>query len=53
MAKNENRITVKLRSTESGHVYTTVKNKKNDPARMELMKYDPTLRRHVSYKESK
>lgn len=54
MAKKKgDRIVVKLRSTESGHTYTTEKNKRNDPGRMELRKYDPTLRRHVLYRETR
>ena len=53
MAKKGNRIVVKLMSTESGHMYITFKNRRNDPQRMELKKYDPLLRRHVLYRESK
>lgn len=55
MAKKsgENRIVITLRSTESGHTYTTVKNKRNDPTRIELKKYDPVQRKHVTYKETK
>jgi large subunit ribosomal protein L33 len=52
-AKKGNRIVIKLRSTESAHTYTTLKNRKNDPNRLELRRYDPTLRRHVTYRESK
>jgi large subunit ribosomal protein L33 len=52
-SKKGNRIVIKLRSTESGHTYTTMKNRKNDPARLELRRYDPTLRRHVAYRETK
>jgi large subunit ribosomal protein L33 len=51
--KKGDRIVIKLRSTESGHVYTTEKNKRSDPARLELRKYDPTLRRHVLYRETR
>ncbi|MEB3221095.1 MAG: 50S ribosomal protein L33 [Candidatus Sericytochromatia bacterium] len=47
------RITIKLRSTESAHQHVTTKNKKNDPERLELKKYDPTVRRHVLYREAK
>lgn len=55
MAKksSENRLVITLRSTESGHSYTTTKNKRNDPTRIELKKYDPVLRRHTLYKEAK
>jgi large subunit ribosomal protein L33 len=52
-SKKGNRIVIKLRSTESGHTYTTMKNRKNDPNRLELRRYDPTLRRHVAYRETK
>jgi large subunit ribosomal protein L33 len=51
-AKKGNRIVIKMRS-ESGHTYTTTKNRKNDPARMELRRYDPKLRRHVAFRETK
>ena len=47
------RIQVKLRSTESGHMYLTSKNRRNDPQRLELKKYDPFVRRHVIYRETK
>ncbi len=52
MAKknSENRLVITLRS-ESGHTYTTTKS--NDPARMELKKYDPRVRQHVVFKETK
>ncbi len=53
MAKAEVRIYVRLKSTESAHCYSVQKNKRNDPDRMELKKYDPVLRRHVVYKEEK
>jgi len=52
-SKKGNRIIIKLRSTESGHTYTTTKNRKNDPNRLELKRYDPLVRRHVVYRESK
>jgi len=53
MAKKENRIIVTLRSTESPYTYTTTKNKSKTPGRMQLRKYDPVVRRHVLFKESK
>ncbi len=40
-------------SAGTGHYYTTTKNKKNVPDKMELKKYDPVVRKHVMYKESK
>lgn len=53
MAKKGNRIVVKLRSTESGHMYITSKNRRNDSGRLELKKYDPIVRKHVVYRETK
>ncbi|MEM9775120.1 MAG: 50S ribosomal protein L33 [Chloroflexota bacterium] len=54
MAKKKGaRIVVKLKSTESGHQYVTTKNRRNDPQRIELKKYDPLVRKHVLYRETK
>lgn len=45
---------IKLVSTKSKHFYTTIRNPKNAAGKkIELMKYDPTLKQHVLYKESK
>ena len=46
----------KIRLTSSagtGHFYTTDKNKKNTPEKLEMKKYDPVVRKHVMYKEAK
>ncbi len=40
-------------SAKTGHYYTTLKNKRNTPEKMEMKKYDPVVRKHVMYKESK
>jgi large subunit ribosomal protein L33 len=40
-------------SAGTGHFYTTSKNKKNTPNKIEMKKYDPVARKHVIYKESK
>ncbi|HVU12725.1 MAG TPA: 50S ribosomal protein L33 [Phototrophicaceae bacterium] len=53
MAKKGNRLLVKMRSEESGHMYYTQKNRRNDQGRLELKKYDPIVRRHVIYRETK
>ena len=53
MAKKGNRIKIKLQSSESAHFYYTTKNKQKTPARLELNKYDPVVRKHVKYKETK
>ncbi|MGA1211737.1 MAG: 50S ribosomal protein L33, partial [Burkholderiaceae bacterium] len=33
--------------------YTTTKNKKTMPEKMEIKKFDPVARKHVMYKEAK
>ncbi len=40
-------------SAGTGHFYTTDKNKRNTPDKMEMKKYDPVVRRHVIYRETK
>lgn len=53
MAKT-NRDKIKLVSTaDTGHYYTTTKNKRTHPDKMEVKKFDPVVRKHVVYKESK
>ena len=45
---------IKLESTAgTGHFYTTTKNKKTMPEKMEIKKSDPKVRKHVAYKETK
>ncbi len=45
---------IKLRSTAgTGFTYVTRKNRRNDPDRMVLRKYDPRARRHVDFKEER
>jgi large subunit ribosomal protein L33 len=53
MAKR-GRDLIKLESTAgTGHFYTTTKNKRTKPEKLEIMKYDPIARKHVLYKETK
>ena len=53
MAKG-NRIIIKLVSEEgTGFFYTTMKNKKTSTGKLRLKKYDPKLRRHTWFKETK
>jgi len=33
--------------------YITKKNRRNDPDRISLRKYDPIIRRHVEFKETR
>ena len=37
----------------TGHFYTTDKNKRTMPDKLEMKKYDPVARKHVIYKEAK
>ncbi len=40
-------------SAGTGHFYTTTKNKRTKPEKIEIKKYDPVVRKHVVYKEGK
>lgn len=45
---------IKLESSAgTGHFYTTTKNKRTMPDKLEIKKYDPVARKHVPYKETK
>ena len=52
MASKRDKIRL-VSSAGTGHFYTTDKNKKTTPAKMEISKYDPVVRKHVAYKEAK
>jgi large subunit ribosomal protein L33 len=51
--KGEGCVHIEMESEESGHKYHTIKNKRKNPERIELRKYDPIVRKHVKYKEAK
>ncbi|MHA6759453.1 50S ribosomal protein L33 [Streptacidiphilus sp. PAMC 29251] len=54
MARNELRPIVKLRSTAgTGYTHVTRKNRRNDPDRLTLRKYDPRVREHVLFREER
>jgi large subunit ribosomal protein L33 len=45
---------VRMNSTAgTGHFYTTDKNKRTTPDKLEMKKFDPVVRKHVIYKEGK
>ena len=45
---------IKLRSTAgTGYTYVTRKNRRNNPDRIVLSKYDPVVRKHVEFREGK
>ena len=48
------RPVIKLKSTAgTGYTYVTRKNRRNDPDRLVLTKYDPRIRRHVDFREER
>ncbi|GAA3052180.1 50S ribosomal protein L33 [Streptomyces olivoverticillatus] len=67
MARSELRPVIKLRSTagtvpqalgfaragEAPTTYVTRKNRRNDPDRLELRKFDPVVGRHVVFREER
>ena len=43
---------IRMNSTAgTGHFYTTDKNKRTMPDKLEMKKFDPVARKHVIYKE--
>ena len=40
-------------SAGTGHFYTTTKNKRTMPEKLEMKKFDPVVRQHVTYKDAK
>ena len=45
---------IKLESSAgTGQFYTTTKNKRTTPDKMDVKKFDPVARKHVTYKETK
>lgn len=53
MAKGVREKIKLVSSAGTGHFYTTTKNKRTKPEKLELKRFDPVARRHVIYKEAK
>ena len=53
MAKGVREKIKLVSSAGTGHFYTTTKNKRTMPEKMEIKKFDPVVRQHVIYKEAK
>jgi large subunit ribosomal protein L33 len=52
--KSETRPVIRMRSTAgTGYTYVTRKNRRNNPDRLTLRKYDPIARRHVEFREER
>ncbi|AEI10021.1 MULTISPECIES: 50S ribosomal protein L33 [Corynebacterium] len=54
MARNDIRPIIKLKSTAgTGYTYVTRKNKRNNPDRLTIKKFDPVVRKHVEFREER
>ncbi|MCK6526658.1 50S ribosomal protein L33 [Myxococcota bacterium] len=52
MASKRDKIKL-VSSAGTGYFYTTTKNKKTTTDKLQFKKYDPVVRKHVLFKESK
>ena len=52
MASKRDKIRL-ISTANTGHFYTTSKNRTNTPDKLEFKKYDPVVRKHVIYRETK
>ena len=53
MAKSAREKIKLVSSAGTGHFYTTSKNKRTMTEKLEMKKFDPVVRKHVMYKESR
>ena len=54
MARNDIRPIIKLKSTAgTGFAYVTRKNRRDNPDRIVLKKFDPVVRKHVEFREER
>lgn len=53
MAKNIREKIRLVSGAGTGHFYTTTKNKRLHPEKVEYTKFDPVARKRVPYKEAK
>ena len=54
MAGNTKRTIIQIESSAgTGYRYTITKSKRLHPERVEYKKYDPIVRKHVMFKETK
>jgi large subunit ribosomal protein L33 len=54
VAGNSKRDIIQIESTAgTGYRYSIMKNKRLHPDRVEYKKYDPVIRKHVVFKETK
>jgi large subunit ribosomal protein L33 len=51
---SKGRDKIKMESSAgTGHFNTTDKNKRTTPDKLKMMKYDPKVKKHVMYNETK
>jgi large subunit ribosomal protein L33 len=54
MAKSKTSLTIKMLSTaDTGYFYVMKKNPRTQTEKMVMRKYDPVVRKHVEFKETK
>ena len=53
MASNVREKIRLVSSAKTGVFYTTIKNKRNNPEKLVMKKYDPVAKKHVEFKEAK
>lgn len=54
MAKKRSFSVIKMLSTaDTGYFYVAKKNPRTKPEKFEMRKYDPVVRKHVLFKETK
>ena len=53
MAKSQRQVIMLESTAGTGYRITTYKNKRNTPAKLQLMKYDPIVRKKVEFVEKK
>lgn len=53
MAKPSTQLIKLVSTADTGYFYVTRKNTRTTTEKIELRKYDPVARKHVTFKESK
>ena len=53
MAKPTTQLIKMVSTADTGYFYVTKKNTRTKTEKLEMRKYDPVARKHVTFKESK
>ena len=51
--KKSAKVVIKMHNPETGFFYCKTKNSKNSTGKMKMRKYDPRVRKHVEFVETK